>query len=223
MSTMHLYARNLVRLLAVALLVTGGVVASAEPVLAGHRPAVGAVPGSAFLQPQDLGGVPGRQADDGYADHLRPPLPGGAQRYRSQATLRARGAIVIDYPTADFHTTLVEHVATYRGTGAARYLRELRRALLRCGGRTDEVGRWTVVRTGVAGRESLLIRLQEQWEYPDGQPLTHTTYLIVARAGRAVVVLADLGWEYASGDRTTIQPLIQPALRRAATLGRAKI
>jgi hypothetical protein len=58
--------------------------------------------------------------------------------------------MLFDYPTADFHTTLLEHIATYRGTGAARYLRELRPALPACGG-TDDVGRWTVVRTGVAG------------------------------------------------------------------------
>ncbi|TDO41889.1 hypothetical protein C8E87_5647 [Paractinoplanes brasiliensis] len=213
-------ARNLVRLLAV-LLVAGGVVMVTEPVQAQGRSAVGVVPGSAFLQPRDLGGVQARPADDGYARHLRPPLPGGAQRYRSQASLRAQGAVVIDYPTADFHTALVEHVAVYRGAGAARYLRELR-TVLRCGGRTDAVGQWTVVRAGVAGRDSLLIRLRERWEYPDGQPLTHTTYVIVARAGRAVVVLADLGWEYGSGDRVTVQRLIGPALRRAATLGRTE-
>lgn len=222
MSMVLTSARNLARLLAMVLLVTGGALALAEPVQAHRRSAVGVVPGSAFLQPQDLGGVAGRQAADGYAGHLRPPLPGGAERYPSQASLRAQGAMVIDYPTADFHTTLVEYVAAYRGTGAARYVRELRRAL-RCGGRTDEVGQWTVVRTGVAGRDSLLIRLREQWEYPDGQPLTHTTYVIVARVGRAVVVLADLGWEYASGHRAPIQKLIGPALRRAATLGRAGV
>jgi hypothetical protein len=65
----------------------------------------------------------------------------------------------------------------------------LRRALPRCGSRTDEVGQWTVVRTGVAGRDSLLIRLRASGEYPDGQPFTHTTYVIVARVGHAVVVL----------------------------------
>ncbi|WP_125806756.1 hypothetical protein [Actinoplanes sp. ATCC 53533] len=223
MSIMLRPARGLVRLLAMVLLVSGGALALAEPVQAYRRSTVGVVPGSAFLQPEDLGGVAGRQVDDEYAKYLRPPLPGGAARYRSQASLRAEGTIVIDYPTADFHTTLVEHVGTYRGAGAARYLRELRRALPRCGGRTDEVGQWTVVRTGVAGRDSLLIRLRERWEYPDGQPLTHTTYVIVARVGRAVVVLADLGWEYASGNRATIQRLIGPALRRAATLGRAEV
>lgn len=222
MSMMMVFVRNLIRLLAVLLLIAGGALASAGSVQAHRRADVGVVPGSAFLQPQDLGGVQGRPASDGYAGHLRPPLPGGAERYRSQASLRAQGAILIDYPTADFHTTLVEYVAAYRGTGAARYLRELGRALAGCG-RTDEVGQWTVVRTGVAGRDSLLISLRETWEYPDGQPFTHTTYVIVARVDRAVVVLADLGWEYSSGVTTTIQPLIDPALRRAATLGRTEV
>jgi hypothetical protein len=223
MSTMRTSARRLVGYLAVVLLVTGGTLALAGPVQAHRRSEVGTVPGSAFLQPQDLGGVDRQQPTDGYAAHLRPALPGGAARYRSQASRQAQGAILIDFPTADFHTTLVEHIATYPGAGAARYLRELRRALPRCGGRTDEVGQWTVVRTGVAGPGSLLIRLRERWEYPDGQPLTHTTYVIVARVGRAVVVLADLGWEYASGQRVTIQRLINPALRRAATLRRAEV
>jgi hypothetical protein len=202
----------------VTLLVTGGALMVAEPVQAHRGSAVGAIADSAFLQPQDLGVDSRYPIDDGYAAHLRPPLPGGAERYRSQASRKAQGAIAIDYPTADFHTSLVEHITTYRGAGAARYLRELRRALLRCGGRTDETGRWTVVRTNVAGPGSLLIRLRERWEYPDGKPLIHTTYMIVARVGRAVVALADVGWEYASGQRSTIQALIKPALRRAATL-----
>ncbi|GAA3345014.1 hypothetical protein GCM10020358_50490 [Amorphoplanes nipponensis] len=217
MSTLLTSVRNLVRLLVVALVVAGGTVALAEPVQAGRRSEAGVVPESAFLQPEDLGGVAGRPLTDDYAAHLRPPLPGGAERYASQASRRAQGAIAIDYRTADFHTALVEHVTTYRGAGAARYLRELRRALLP-GGRTDQVGRWTVVRAGPAGRDSLLIRLQEPWTDPDGQPITHTTYVVVARAGHAVVVLADLGWEYAPGDRATVQRLICPALRRAATL-----
>ncbi|HEU5109129.1 MAG TPA: hypothetical protein VFT95_11335 [Micromonosporaceae bacterium] len=223
MSTMLTAARRLVGFIAMVLLVTGGTLALAQPVQAHSRSGVGVIPGSAFLQPRDLGGAVPQQLTDEYAAHLRPPLPGGAERYRSQASRQAQGAIVIDYPTADFHTTLIEYVATYRGTGAARYLRELRRALPRCGGRTDEVGRWTVVRTDLAGPGSLLIRLRERWEYPDGQPLTHATYAIVARVGHAVVVLADVGWEYASGQRVTVQPLINPALRRAATLRRGEV
>jgi hypothetical protein len=218
MSCLRTSVRKLVGCVATALLVTGGAVALAEPVQAHRGSEVGTIPAYAFLQPRDVGGVDVQQPSDGYAAHLRPPLPGGAERYRSQRSLRAEGAIVVDYPTADFHTTLVEHISTYRGNGAAQYLRELRRALSRCGGRTDETGRWSVVRTGVAGAGSLLIRLQERWEYPDGQPFVHTTYVIVARVGRAVVVLADLGWEYASGQWSTIRGLIGPALRRAARL-----
>jgi hypothetical protein len=214
------FARHLVRHLTVALLVTGGALTLAGPAQAHHWSGVGAVPPAAFLQPEDLGGVQGRPAD-GYATHLQPPLPGEAELYRSRTSVRAEGAMVFDYPTADFHTTLVEYVATYRGIGAVRYMRELRRTLLPCG-RTDDIGRWSVVRTGVAGRDSLLIRLQERWEYPDGQPLTHTTYVIVARTGRTVVALSDLGWEYASGHRATVQQLIGPALRRAATLRRSE-
>jgi hypothetical protein len=97
--------------------------------------------------------------------------------------------MLFDYPTADFHTTLLEHIATYRGTGAARYLRELRRALPTCGG-TDDVGRWTVVRTGVAGRDSLLIRLRERWEHPASRRSTSRsgTAEAAARSGPSALL-----------------------------------
>lgn len=193
--------------------VLGGVVGPAERAEAHGGPPSGSIPDAAFLQPEEIGGT-GHPIGD-FAPHLRPPLPCGSCRYASMALRRAEGSVLIDYPTADFHTVVIEHIVQFRGQrAAARYLRELRQAL---GGRgcTDSDGRWTVRRTGVAGRGSLLIRLRQRLEDPSGQPVTRDAYLIVARVGRAVVVLTDIGWELGSGDPAVVRGLIGPALRRA--------
>lgn len=172
------------------------------------------IPEMAFLQPEDLGGVTGFPAD-GFAVHLQPPMPCGPDRYASAARVRAEGSMAFDIPTAEFHTVLVEHIATYRGSGADRYLRELRSALAQPGGCVDASGRWAALNSGVAGAGLLVLRLSRQSEDPDGNPFTHDTYLAIARVDRAVVVLADIGWEMSSGHDSTVRGLIDTALARA--------
>ncbi|MEV4701816.1 hypothetical protein [Actinoplanes sp. NPDC049316] len=183
---------------------------------AGRRPAE-PIPDSAFLQPDDLGGAQPRHPDDEFARHLRPPMPCRDGRYTSRLLRRAEGTVLIDYPVAEFHTTVLEHVIRYRGAGAAAYLRELRMAAGN-GGCTDDTGQWTVQETGLAGPRSLLIRLHEEFEDPSGQPASKDSYLIAARTGQMVVVLADMGWEMGSGSPETVRPLIDAALQRAGTL-----
>ncbi|MGA5299574.1 hypothetical protein ACPCHT_06565 [Nucisporomicrobium flavum] len=177
-----------------------------------------ALPESVFLPPEDVGGAQPRHPDDEFGRYLRPPMPCRDGRYASRLLRRAEGTVLIDYPVAGFHTTLLEHVTRYRGAGAAAYLRELRLAAGRDGGCTDDAGLWTVEETGIAGPRSLLIRLHEEFEDPSGQPASKDSYLIAARTGQMVVVLADLGWEMGSGRADTVRDLVDAALRRAGTL-----
>jgi hypothetical protein len=89
-------------------------------------------------------------------------------------------------------TVVLEHVATYRSNGAHRYLRELRRGLAACTGSDQQGARWTILATGVSGDESLLLRRRVYIDYAD---TFHDSDLMVARAGRVLVVVADVGWD----------------------------
>jgi len=109
----------------------------------------------------------------------------------------------------------MEHVATYRSNGAHRYLMQLRRALAACGGHDQQGGRWTVLAAGVAGDESLLLRHRTYIDYADTY---HNTYLVVARIGRVLVVVADVGWETGSGHEPLVRELSTLAVHRAAIL-----
>jgi hypothetical protein len=109
----------------------------------------------------------------------------------------------------DRPTVILNDVATYRSDGAHRYLKEVRRGVRACG------GEWTVLATGVAGDESLLLRRRE---YIDYAQKNKDTYVVVARTGRALVVVADTGWETASGHEALARSLSVAAVRRAAVV-----
>jgi probable HAF family extracellular repeat protein len=204
-------------LLIVAVLSIGGAPAASPAAASAHRPTpVAPIPASAFLQPDDLGGAATWSPEASRWPYLRGPRPNGDGGYASARSLRAEGTVAALYAVADRPTVVVEYVAAYQGDGAARYLAELRRALRRVGDAADRPGRWSVQATGVAGHDSLLLRLRRQIEDPVGQPLAHTTYVVVARTGRAVVSLADTGWESGSGHRGVVLDLIGAALGRAA-------
>jgi hypothetical protein len=211
-------ARALGGYLAVSVIVIAGVVLAPNQAQAHERNRVQPIPLSAFLQPADLGGVTPSQPDADLRPSLRPPKPGNDARYRSTALLRAEGAITALYPVADGPTVLLEYVAKYRGGGADRYVTEVRRALAGRQGRTDRDGQWTLLRTRVAGRDSLLIRLRERFEDPDRGPVVHDFYIVVARTGRVVVALTDLGWETGSGHQQLVLDLVPAALRRASSI-----
>jgi hypothetical protein len=105
----------------------------------------------------------------------------------------------------------VEHVAVYRSRGAHRHLRELRRAVAASGG----AGGWSVLASGVAGDESVLLRLREHLDYAG---VGKDTYVVVARTGRALVVVADTGWETGDGHEALVRALGPAAVRRAGIL-----
>jgi hypothetical protein len=111
----------------------------------------------------------------------------------------------------------MEYLATYRSDGAHRYLDQLRHALDRCGATSGPDGQWTVLATGVAGDESLLLRLRQHIDY--GGPTIKDTFLAVIRVGDALVVLADTGWEASGGDEVVVRQLMAAAVHRASTVG----
>ena len=183
-----------------------------------HETRPPAIPDSALLQPSDLhGATPTPAPDDLWLD-LRPPQPCADHgAYPGSALRRADRAISAVIGVGDRPTVVMEHLATYRAHGAGRYLRELRGALDRCDGRDGPDRRWTVLATGLSGDESVLLRLRENVDYA-GEPMIKDSYLAVARVGRAVVVVADVGWEAGSGHPALVRELITPAVRRAASL-----
>ncbi len=176
-----------------------------------------AIPDAAMLQPQDLRGSTPEPVTDAYWDRLRPPqpctdepYPGGPLRGRQRAVQALVGF-------EDRPTVVMEHVAVYRPGGAHRYLRNLRRALAACDESGPREPRWTLRATGLAGDESVLLELRE---YVDFAESYKSTYVAVARIGRALVVVADAGWETGSGHEALVRELIPRAVARAAVLNR---
>lgn len=195
-----------IRLIAVAIALA---VAVPFPAAAAAR---ATVPASTMLQASDLGGVTPTPVTDDYWDALRPPQPCSATAYPSTALVRASRAISVLIGVDDRPTVVVEHVASYRADGAHRYLRELRRAVAAC---PADAG-WTVLATGVAGNESVLLRHRE---FIDFSGTYKNTYVLTARVGSALVVLADAGWETGNGHEALVRQLSAAAVRRAAVAG----
>jgi hypothetical protein len=168
-----------------------------------------------MLQPADLhGATPEAFADDHWSA-LLPPQPCAGTAYPSAALRRADRSVNALVGVGESPTVVLEHVATYRSNGAHRYVRELRRGLAACDGPDHQGARWTILATGVAGDESLLLRRRVYVDYADTY---HDSYLVVARAGRALVVVAGIGWETASGHEGLVRELGTKAVRRAAVL-----
>jgi hypothetical protein len=194
--------------------------AAAPPVRAVHQvaaPARYAIPDAAMLQAADLYGATPTAVTDDYWSALRPPQPCATRGYPSAALRRTDRAITALIGIDERPTVIMEDVATYRATGAHRYLRDLRRAVAACTG-PDEQGRtWSVLATGVAGDESVLLRLREYIDYAE---TFKDSYVLVARVGRALVVLADVGWETAGGHLTLVRELGTTAAQRATVLAR---
>ena len=165
------------------------------------------VPAAAMLQAADLNGTATTTVTDNDWAALRPPQPCGP--YASAKLRRADRAVQAMIGVNDRPTVIVNDVATYASDGAQRYLRDVRRAAATCG------HGWTVRATGVAGDESVLLRHRE---YIDYAQTNKDTYLVVARTGRAVVVVADTGWETADGHEALVRSLSVAAVRRAAVL-----
>jgi hypothetical protein len=180
-----------------------GLVAAAMVVIVGATAApaaqAGGIPDEALLRPADLGGVAPRAADGDDWPQLRPPRPCGAA-VPVPVTDRAVAA-VIDVDGAP--ESIMEYVAVHRDPD--RYLRKLRKALRNC---PD----WRIEQSRADG---LTLRWTQRWEHVEDE-ITHHTYVAVARTGRAVVVVADSGWETSDGDRAVAERLLVTAVRRAS-------
>jgi hypothetical protein len=194
-----------------------GCVALIGPAARNQRPAVLAyriasapaytVPAAAMVQPEDLNGADTTAVTDDYWSALRPPQPCGP--YASAALRRSDRAVQAMIGVGDRPTVILNDVATYRSDGAHRYLKDLRKGVTACG------GEWSVLGTGVAGDESLLLRRRE---YIDYAGTNKDTYVVVARTGHALVVVADTGWETGSGHESLVRSLSAAAVRRAAVV-----
>ena len=192
-------------LVAAALALTGAIAAPATA-----APAPPAIPDTALLQAGDLGGAEPQPVTDDYWSALRPPQPCGP--YPSAGRSRADRAISAMVGIEDRPTVVMEHVAVYGPRGAHRYLRDLRGTARGC---TEAGVRWTIRGTGVAGDESLLLQRREYVEFAGTYK---STYIAVARTGRALVVVADAGWETGSGHESLVRELAVRAVARAAGL-----
>jgi hypothetical protein len=179
-------------LIAAAMVVIVGVTAAPAAQAAG-------IPDEAVLQAADLGGVTPRAADGDDWPQLRPPRPCGAAVPTPIADRAV--AAVIDVDGAP--ESIMEYVAVHRDPD--RYLRKLRKALRNC---PD----WRVEEDRPDG---LTLRWTQRWEHVEDE-VTHHTYIAVARAGRAVVVVADSGWETSDGDRAVAERLLVSGVRRAS-------
>jgi len=173
-----------------------------------------AIPDEAMLRSEDLRGAEPAPVTDDYWAPLQPPQP-CADRPYGNGLLRDHRAISALVGVDDRPTVVMEHVATYRYSGAHRYLWQLRRALATCDSVDGPQGRWTVRANGVAGHDSLLLEHRTYIDYADTY---HYTYVVVARVGRVLVVVADIGWETSSGDVDLVRELSTKAVRRAAIL-----
>ncbi|GAA3927853.1 hypothetical protein [Actinoplanes auranticolor] len=166
-----------------------------------------AVPAAAMLQPADLNGTPPTTVTDDYWSALQPPQPCGP--YSSAGLRRGHRTVQAMIGVDNRPSVIVNDVATYASGGAHRYLTQLRKAVATCG------HGWSLVGTGVAGDESLLLRRREYIDYAE---TNKDTYVVVARTGRAVVVVADTGWETQHGHEAVVRRLSPAAVERAAVV-----
>ncbi|MBF9132235.1 hypothetical protein I0C86_25270 [Plantactinospora sp. S1510] len=221
--------------LAGVLAVSGAVPATAAPAAAGSATALSAyaaggshtidlsrrpptaIPDAALLQPEDLGGGELTPTEGGYWTSLQPPQPCADGPYRSTALRSAERGVQALIGVDGGPEVIMEHVSYYRGNGAHRYLRELRRAVAACPAGDPHAERWTVLATGVAGDESVLLTQRTWVDYAE---VYHFTYVLVARVGQALVVLVDVGWEESSGAEAVVREFIPAAVQRAAVLNR---
>lgn len=173
------------------------------------------IPDAAMPRAEDLRGATPQPVTDGYWDALRPPQPCRAGPYPGAVLLRADRAVSAVVGLDGRPTVVLAHVATYRSDGAHRYLRDLRRAIATCDPAGPGAPRWTILATGVAGDDSVLLERREHLDYAG---VHKSTYIVAARTGQALVVVADAGWETGNGHRELTRELAVRAVARAAVV-----
>jgi len=183
-----------------------------------------AIPAGALLQPSDVSGARAEPLAEGRESHLRPLRPcGDNDPYPSDDSRTA--AVAVSYAPrsggADsVPEVFVEFVGRHAPGGAAAQFDEISQALRRCpGSLADEQRRWTTLDTGIAGDESVLVRIDQRMSYGDGDPETVSDYAALARTGDIIVVVADIGWENLDGSDRSVRDLIGKAVQRAGTAG----
>ncbi|MFY1671443.1 hypothetical protein ACN27G_15945 [Plantactinospora sp. WMMB334] len=195
-----------------------GATGSASPPTGSPSPdATQVIRSSALLQPEDLGGATLGPMPQGDSEHLRPLRPCG-ERYPSDETRTAAVAMRAHVSPGENETpqVVLEYVGLHPGHGAAAF-DEIAAAVRRCPGSLESgEHRWEVAGTDVAGDESLLVRVSARFRYGDEESVT-TTPAVLARVGDHIMVLADLGWENASGTESYVRELAPKAVERLRT------
>ncbi|MEU4564446.1 hypothetical protein AB0F72_39210 [Actinoplanes sp. NPDC023936] len=173
------------------------------------------IPASALLQPADVGGAQPEKLPEGEFAHVRPVRPCGDEPYPSDR-LRT-GAVAMRYLVRSDEGSVPTIVTEFLGRGgAAEQFADIRAALDRCpGGLGEGQRRWSVIGTGIAGDESVLVRIDERFSYADEEPATVSQFAGVARSGDMLVVVTDVGWENLGGSEELVRELTGKAVRRA--------
>ncbi|MEE6261542.1 hypothetical protein [Plantactinospora sonchi] len=172
------------------------------------------IAGSALLQPEDLNGARLEPVPDGESAHLRPARPCDA-RYPSDRTRTAAVAMRAYVSQGDGYTShvVLQYVGLHPGHAETAF-DEIVDAVRQCPGSLGTgQQRWEVAGTGVAGDESLLLRVSERFNYGDDVHVV-TTPAVIARVGDHVTVVADLGWENAGGSEPELRLLAAKAVER---------
>ncbi|MFY1691839.1 hypothetical protein [Plantactinospora sp. WMMB782] len=175
------------------------------------------IPASALLRPDDLGGTKLEPLPEGESAHLRPARPCG-RPYPGDATRVAAVAMRAYVSPAANETprVVMQYVGLHPGRAESAFA-EIVAAVGRCPGSLDPgEHRWESAGTGSAGDESVLLRVSARFDYGGDETVT-TTPAVVARVGDHITVVADLGWENASGDESFVRELAAKAVERLRT------
>jgi hypothetical protein len=199
---------------------TSSKAASTEPDAGGTS----AIPAGALLQPSDVSDAKAEPLAEGRESHLRPLRPcGDNDPYPSDGSRTA--AVAVSYAPASggagsVPEVFVEFVGRHAPGGAAEQFDEISQALRRCpGSLAGEQRRWTTLDTGIAGDESVLVRIDQRISYGDADPETVSDFAVLARTGDMIVVVADVGWENLDASEKSVRDLIGKAVQRAGTAG----
>jgi hypothetical protein len=196
----------------------------APAVSATSDPAAGrGIPSAALLQPQDLQGAEGEPLEQGELAYVRPLRPCGDDPYPSDDTRTDAIAFrFVIYPTAGTGAApavVTEFIGRHAPGGAAEQFDEVSAALKRCpGGLGKGERRWTVLDTGLAGDESVLVRIDQKVSYADEEPSVVGHYAALARSADVIVTVTDLGWENTGGSEKLVRDLLGKAVERSGAI-----
>jgi hypothetical protein len=175
-----------------------------------------------LLRPSDAAGAEPVPMEQGELSHLRPLRPCGDDPYPSDETRTAAVAVryVLDPPEPGFAPIVLAHfVGRHAPGGAAEQFDEVSDALDRCrGGLGEGERRWTVLDTGLAGDESVLVRIEQKVAYGDEAPSVVSYYAGLARVNDVIVAVTDLGWENIGGSEKVARDMLDKAVKRAAPI-----